>query len=430
MINNLRKKIFWTVVIVPLVIVFLVLTIYNYSYVSYVLYDETKTINYCVKSLKNNSDEFDEYMSIPLEELSGSAKFRYEANPKLANLVYSIVSSEIFVVKLSPEGEILAHTGLADDDSSIPEIVAAASGQTVTSGKLRRMIYRSITVDECRYMVFLNTANWHFEIKVILFSSFGALVVTFLLLALMARYLSRKITRPIQEAMEKQNRFIADASHELKTPVSVINANISVLEREYGESKWMKYIKDEGNRMTKLVNELLSLCRMDFEARDTSCAPVASTFDASEVIMETSLPFDSVAFEKGIALSTECGQPHICKGSGEDFKKILSVLIDNAIGHTEKGGQITITATPSSGTFFFARDTKLRVDVRNTGSVISSEDLPRIFDRFYKSRASRGNHYNFGLGLSIAKALADKNGFRISAGSDSCSTTFVLVMDM
>ena len=134
MINNLRKKIFWTVVIVPLVIVFLVLTIYNYSYVSYVLYDETKTINYCVKSLKNNSDEFDEYMSIPLEELSGSAKFRYEANPKLANLVYSIVSSEIFVVKLSPEGEILAHTGLADDDSSIPEIVAAASGQTVTSG--------------------------------------------------------------------------------------------------------------------------------------------------------------------------------------------------------------------------------------------------------------------------------------------------------
>ena len=187
MINNLRKKIFWTVVIVPLVIVFLVLTIYNYSYVSYVLYDETKTINYCVKSLKNNSDEFDEYMSIPLEELSGSAKFRYEANPKLANLVYSIVSSEIFVVKLSPEGEILAHTGLADDDSSIPEIVAAASGQTVTSGKLRRMIYRSITVDECRYMVFLNTADWHFEIKVILFSSFGALVVTFLLLALMAR---------------------------------------------------------------------------------------------------------------------------------------------------------------------------------------------------------------------------------------------------
>ena len=96
-------------------------------------------------------------------------------------------------------------------------------------------------------MVFLNTADWHFEIKVILFSSFGALVVTFLLLALMARYLSRKITRPIQEAMEKQNRFIADASHELKTPVSVINANISVLEREYGESKWMKYIKDEGN---------------------------------------------------------------------------------------------------------------------------------------------------------------------------------------
>lgn len=269
----------------------------------------------------------------------------------------------------------------------------------------------------------LTEHEWYVYILKSISTSVCALIIAAVILRVIAKYISRRITAPVEDAITKQNRFVADASHELKTPVSVINANIAVLERNYGENKWMKYIKDEGHKMTILVNQLLNLSRLDYEV-DASEHVVAQreSFDAVDALTAATLPFDSIAFEKNANINVECSGTIVVSGNRNDFKEIISILIDNAIKHVNVGGEITVATNNSRG--------GTSITVSNTGSTISSEDLPHIFDRFYKgSGESKYDSYNFGLGLSIAKALADKNGYVISASSENGKTHFILEVD-
>lgn len=431
MIKDLRNKIFWIVELLPLSVVFLVLVCYNISYSSYILSDQTKALDYCAECIDQNSATIDKYFYLPVNDLVEVSNDRIEGSNKVKNLLYAIISSDVCVIKLSKSGEILTYTGDFTRKAPPQKIVKKLNSGRSGKVRLNKMAYRIVDKGTERYVILLNTSDWHVEIRKTVLLSLGALAFAALLLAFVARYLSRKITLPILDALAKQNRFIADASHELKTPVAVINANISVLELEYGENKWMRYIKDEGHKMTTLINELLSLCRVDYETDQAiEKKQHLSSFEANDLILETALPFDSIAFEKNAILSIESSGSYICKGNADDFKKILSILLDNAISHTDHGGQITISAEPAYSGSLIKKVKKLYVKVTNTGSVISAEDLPNIFDRFYKARNSNSispsGSSNFGLGLSIAKALADKNEFNISASSADQTTTFTL----
>ena len=265
----------------------------------------------------------------------------------------------------------------------------------------------------------LTTSEWRLYLLKTVLISLGGLALAAILLSIVAKYLSRKITKPVEESIAKQNRFIADASHELKTPVSVINANIAVLENQYGENKWMKYIKEEGHSMTLLINQLLNLSRLDYEAgRENIENKETEQFELVETLTETTLPFDSIAYEKRAVINIECDREVIAPGNRNDFKEIISILVDNAIKHTNEGGEITVSSNNAKG---------ITAAVSNTGDKINPHDLPYLFDRFYKgSHSDDKDGYNFGLGLSIAKALADKNGYDISVTSDNEKTTFLV----
>lgn len=210
-------------------------------------------------------------------------------------------------------------------------------------------------------------------------------------LYMVAVQLAKRIVRPLEESYQKQKQFISDAGHELKTPVSVVSANAELLSRELGENQWLSNIQYENERMGKLVSQLLEL------ARTENVAPTLETLDLSRLVAGEALPFESIAFEKGLVLETEISEGIQVEGDGMKLKQLVSIMIDNAMRHS-RGREIQIVLKEERG--------NATLSVINQGEEIQPELREQIFERFYRideSRSGEGGHY--GLGLAIAKAI-------------------------
>lgn len=228
------------------------------------------------------------------------------------------------------------------------------------------------------------------------------LLVLYLILAVVVWGFSFKVFQPIKISLYKQKKFISDASHELKTPVAVISANADVLKNKSESNRYIDSIKSQTKRLNLLVNDMLTLARMD-EAR----IPLRKeTFNLSDAVTETVLPFDAVAFENGKTLLSEIETGVTLSGDRESVKKIINILMDNAIKYSSKGGTIKVTLE------------KHVLTVSNSGSDIKDMDSDKVFERFFRGEQSRSRETGgSGLGLSIAKSIADTNKWNISAKS-------------
>ena len=217
----------------------------------------------------------------------------------------------------------------------------------------------------------------------------GVALVLFFFLSV---FLAKKIVNPLEKSYHKQKQFISDAGHELKTPVSVVSANAEMLAREIGENQWLSNIQYENERMGILVGQLLSL------ARTENITPLMEHIDLSRLVSGETLPFESVAFEKGLILNSRIEAAVFVEGNTAQLKQLVSILLDNAISHSDKEGEISITLTKEHNT--------ARLSVINRGDEIPPQQREQIFERFYRvdtARNSEDSHY--GLGLSIAKAI-------------------------
>lgn len=215
-----------------------------------------------------------------------------------------------------------------------------------------------------------------------------ALVVFFFL----SRFLAKKIVAPLEESYQKQRQFISDAGHELKTPVSVVSANAELLARQIGDNQWLQNIQYENERMGMLVGQLLDL------ARTENVTPQMERIDFSRLVAGETLPFESVAFEKELALSTAITSGIAVAGNGAQLKQLTSILLDNAIRHSKPAGEVRLTLTGDHGIAEFS--------VINTGDEIPTEHRDKIFERFYRMDSARnGEDKHYGLGLAIAKAI-------------------------
>lgn len=215
-----------------------------------------------------------------------------------------------------------------------------------------------------------------------------ALVVFFFL----ARFLANKIVAPLEESYQKQRQFISDAGHELKTPVSVVSANAELLSRQIGDNQWLQNIQYENERMGILVGQLLDL------ARTENVTPQMEHIDFSRLVAGEALPFESVAFEKELALNTTITSGIAVEGNGAQLKQLTSILLDNAIRHSKPAGEVRLTLTGDHGI--------AELSVINTGDEIPTEHRDKIFERFYRVDPSRnGEDKHCGLGLAIAKAV-------------------------
>lgn len=223
-----------------------------------------------------------------------------------------------------------------------------------------------------------------------------ALIVMFFL----SQYLAKRIVDPLEKSYLKQKQFISDAGHELKTPVSVVNANAEILQREIGENGWLSNIQYENERMGKLVTQLLEL------ARTEDVKPQMEHLDFSRLVAGGVLPFESVAFENGLMLNTQIADGVTVMGSSTQLSQLVSILVDNAIRHGQGGKEILVSLTSNRSTAILS--------VINAGKPIPPEKMEQLFERFYRADEARTGYDNhYGLGLAIAKAIVEAHKGKI-----------------
>lgn len=231
-------------------------------------------------------------------------------------------------------------------------------------------------------------------------------ILIYIILSIIAVILSFNVFKPIKDSFLKQKQFISNASHELKTPLTIISANAEII-KNTSDSQWIDNITSQTERMNLLVNDLLTLAKIDEQK-----APISVLeFNLSEVIINDTLPFDAVAYEKGKNLILDVQDNILYKGDLQSVKNIVNILIDNAIKHAEKGGEIIVTLKKENN--------KISLTVFNTGSNVPDSQANKIFERFFRADQSRSRESGggSGLGLSIAKGIADNNKWKISAVS-------------
>ena len=228
---------------------------------------------------------------------------------------------------------------------------------------------------------------------------------------LISRSLFKEALAPVQDAWNKQRRFVADASHELKTPLTVMLANFSVLLSHPNDTideqrKWLINSRDEALNMQKLVESLLILARSD-AAIDL---PEMKSVHLSDLLLNSALSFEAVAFEKDIKMNTQIAPNIYVKGDEQSFKQLISILLDNAVKYAGKNGEINVK--------LFKYDVKyIIMQVQNTGQPIPSHELPHVFERFYRGEQMRSEVSGHGLGLAIAYKIVQIHNGKITAQS-------------
>lgn len=226
-------------------------------------------------------------------------------------------------------------------------------------------------------------------------------------------------TRPVEESWKRQRQFVSDASHELKTPLTVILSNLDLLDgakdtENPAKARWLDNIRAASGQMTELVEGLLTLARFD----NQTAVAVKERFDLSELAEEEALLYEPVLFEAEKTLEEHIEENIFVTGDPSKLRRLMTILLDNARKYAENGSVVTLTLAREG-------NKKVRLSVNTKGDVITAEELPRLFERFYRAEKSRTSE-GYGLGLSIAAKIAEEHGGKIWAESDAeAGNTFV-----
>lgn len=281
--------------------------------------------------------------------------------------------------------------------------------------------YEKRVTEVATYVAFADTSfteSWESLAASLAIASVGILAVFFVI----AWFLSKWALRPVQEAWDSQRQFVADASHELKTPLTVILANNSILLKHAqdsiaSQSQWIESSQQEALGMQALVNEMLELAQVESRA-----AIHHELLDFSDLVDGIALQFESVAFERGCMLEEDIEEGIMVDGDESRLRKAVSTVVENAIKYVDDGGTVSVSLARSG------RNAELRIN--NTGSVIDPDDLPHIFDRFYRTdKARTSGAGGFGLGLAIAREIVREHEGDITCTSTSHDgTTFIATL--
>ena len=328
--------------------------------------------------------------------------------------------SNFVTVRVDEQGEVIQwfgdRTNLYTDEN-----IRATASQALESGREFGRIGSQYFMKEQQpdgwLLVFLDSSQGFANARRLLLISIAVGAAAAGVLCIFSVVLVGNITRPVQDAFEKQKRFISDAGHELKTPISVIAANADVLQSEIGENRWLACIQTENRRMEALVKSLLSLSRLEQQAR-----PAHLPVDLSSAVVGVALAFESAAYEAGKTVDMQVEDGIWCLGDVEKLKQVTAILLDNAIKYASSGGHITLSLAKSRG--------KCALRVHNGGVCIPKEEQKHVFERFYRADASRSRQSGgSGLGLAIAKAIVDEHKGKIAVESKTeQGTTFTVLL--
>ncbi|MGM9521767.1 MAG: sensor histidine kinase [Oscillospiraceae bacterium] len=327
-----------------------------------------------------------------------------------------------FMLQIGNHGELIATRGgyydLSDEEflKELIEAVFATREQTGIIEEYNLRFCRVVT-PVGQSLVFADITSERSTLQNLAQNCLMIGALCFLVFLGISILLAGWMVRPVDKAWKQQRQFVADASHELKTPLTVIMANAEMLQSpDYdGESKgqFTDNILIMSRQMRKLVERLLDLARADNEQGKMLFQPL----ELSALTEKVLLPFEPVLFEKGLRLSGEITPGIIVSGSEQHLHQVLDILLDNAQKYSDGPGEIIVRLER-------AGKRRCRLSVSNPGKEISGEDLKNVFKRFYRVDQARSRDGSFGLGLSIAESIVNEHHGRIWAESREGINTF------
>ena len=359
-------------------------------------YITTNRVDHAIALLRQNGGSF-----LPPGPRSDPSNFDFQITPETP------FETRYFIVELTAQKEIRAvnldHIAALDRQTVVDTI-----RQIIDTGAERGYVdhYRfgvfpdeggghTIIVLDC--FLQLQSADNMLRITVIIFLI--CVLVVFILLL----FLSKRAIRPFVDNLERQRRFITDASHELKTPLAILSANIGLLEDTYGNDKWLERARSQIVRLDKLIKNLVELARTE----ETIKEDAVTCFSVSEVAQANADAFQPLAEADGKSLTVEITDGIFIKGVQDNFFRLFTILLDNAVKYCDPQGVIRLCVSQ--------RGRNIYIVISNPCAGVNATQLPRYFDRFYRVDSSRARSTGgYGIGLSTAKAIVIRHRGRIS----------------
>lgn len=418
MIYRLRRKFikicmlsFFSVFLVFLIAVFLVSRSRTNRQV-----DEVVDI---ISENDGNFPDFEE-LDFPIDQVSRGNILNQE----------SPFSTRFFTVWFDQDGEITET-----DTRSVASITQEeaegyarkAASQNHTRGWIQDYRYKKYASGDGTAVVFVDGAIPLSMSRSFLITCIAVFLAGSLLVLLLVILFSKYAVKPIAESYEKQKRFITDANHELKTPLTLILTNVDIAESEMGQNDWLDDIRSEGERMSALIRRMISLARMDEEKPGLEM----ESFNLSDAVSDSVSAFRLLAQDRHITLQSSVSPDVFFRGDEAAIRQLLSILLDNAVKYCDTGGMIQVTlkqtglfrSLPLCGKKRFCRmRRRILLTVDNTYATVGSLKLNLLFDRFYRSDRARTIGEGFGVGLSIAQSITEKHRGQITAQAKDRST--------
>ena len=365
--------------------------------------EETKMTNVLKENIDLAINNMDETSAIP------------SSDDKIYDVAFSVLVSQ--------QGKILYSTQNEIDVNTINEIVDYALKSDTDRGThfdLNLSFLRE-SIQNGTIISFLSREHITESIKENILQGALAGLISMIVFSLITIRLASMALAPVEKAWEQQKQFIADASHDLKTPLTVILANNNIISSHRDETiesqmKWIESTNEEAQRMSDLINKMLELAKSEATKEELKIGEV----NLSEVVENSILQFEVLAFEKNILIESGIQPDIITRTHVPTFSKVLEILFDNAIKYSDPNGKISIALYQSSKKIYFT--------INNKGEYINPDEIPHIFERFYRTNKERkvGGH---GLGLSLAKKKCDMIGCKLSVESnEEDGTTFTITL--
>lgn len=360
----------------------------------------------------NNADS----LMLMLKEGGGSFGVGLHGKPISPETPYE---TRYYTVLLGFEGEALAVN--VDSIAAIDAQEAATFAQELykkgkTLGFYGNYRYSGTETKTGIMYIFVDCTRELTSFRIFLWNSIavsgGSLLLVFILLLIF----SGKVMKPVAESYAKQKRFITDASHEIKTPLTIIGADTDVIEMKDGASEWTQDIKEQVSRLTSLTEKLVFLARMDEEGRTLN----STTFCISDAVEEAVQPFRAVSLSRGIELNAKV-QPNITYCGDESMiRQMLCLLVDNALKYTD-GDEVDVLLESSGN--------KILLTVKNQASYMQSRNLDLLFERFYRNDSSRSSETGgHGIGLSVVQTIVAAHKGKITAFKDGNIISFAVTL--
>lgn len=404
MVEALRKKFILISVSAVFIVVFvigLVSNVFNYSQIG-------SNADELLKILTENDGMFPRQDFLDL---------KYILPPKISP--EAPFSTRFFTIKMDEKANLIeVDTGKISSISTGQALAYANSvlQNSKMSGFADEYKYLKVTKDYGTLLVFVDVRRDLQMFYSFLRSSIMTGLIVILAVFIIVLIFSKRAIAPVAESYKKQKQFITDAGHELKTPLTIINANADVLEMNYGDSQWTKSIHNQVLRLSNLVESLVSLTRMD----EDTYKVVSKQFSLSNLVLEVADEFQEMSkvYDKRLVLEIE--ENIACYGNEQEIDQLVSILIDNSLKYALKESLIKVK--------LFKEGKKCILQTTNTADNLSIGNHDILFERFYRADSSRNSKSGgYGIGLSIAKSIVLKHKGKITAESPDGKTIIFTV---